>query len=96
MAKTVAVSTNRQYFDRSFQKHYTKASKALVHDPNETLVRGDVIEYGVFPPVERAERIKSGKGKRVKYVVRDVVTPFGIPLDKRVPRGEAGRKVLDS
>jgi ribosomal protein S17 len=96
MAKTVAVSTNRQYFDRFLQKHYTKPSKTLVHDPNETLVEGDVIEYGLFPPAERRERIQKGKGKRVKYVVRGVVTPFGVPLDQRVPRGDATPERLKS
>jgi len=87
MSKTVAVSTNRQHFDRFLQKHYTKAAKTLVHDPGEMLVEGDVIEYGLFPPQERAHRIRTGRGKRVKYVVRNVVTPFGVPLDQRVPRG---------
>jgi ribosomal protein S17 len=96
MAKTVAVSTNRQYFDRFLQKHYTKPFKTLVHDPNETLVEGDVIEYGLFPPVERRERIQKGKGKRVKYVVRGIVTPFGVPLDQRVPRGSATPERLKS
>ena len=83
MSKTVAVSTNRQHFDLFLQKHYTKPVRTLVHDPDQTLVEGDVIEYGLFPPAERDERIKKGKGKRVKYVVKSVVTPFGIPLDQR-------------
>lgn len=83
MAKTVAVATTRQYFDRFLQKHYTRASKTLVHDPNEMLVEGDVIEYALFPPAERAQRIKMGKGKRVKYLVVRVVTPFGMPLEQR-------------
>jgi ribosomal protein S17 len=96
MAKTVAVSTNRQYFDRFLQKHYTKPSKTLVHDPNETLIEGDIIEYGLFPPAERRERIQKGKGKRVKYVVRGVVTPFGVPLDQRIPRGAAAPQPLKS
>jgi len=96
MAKTVAVSTNRQYFDRFLQKHYTKPSKTLVHDPNETLIEGDIIEYGLFPPAERRERIQKGKGKRVKYVVRGVVTPFGVPLDQRVPRGGVTPQPLKS
>jgi len=87
MSKTVAVSTNRQHFDRFLQKHYTKAAKALVHDPDQTLVEGDVVEYGLFPAQERAHRIRTGRGKKVKYVVRSVVTPFGVPLDQRVPRG---------
>ena len=83
MSKTVAVATTRQYFDRRLQTHYTKPSKVLVHDPQEMLIEGDVIEYGLFPPVERAQRIKMGKGKRVKYMVMRVVTPFGVPLEQR-------------
>jgi ribosomal protein S17 len=83
MSKTVAVATTRQYFDRFLQTHYTKSSKVLVHDPQEMLIEGDVIEYGLFPPVERAHRMKMGKGKRVKYVVMRVVTPFGVPLEQR-------------
>jgi ribosomal protein S17 len=86
MSKTVAVATARQYFDRFLQKHYTKPCKTLVHDPEEMLVEGDVIEYGLFPPAERAQRIKMGKGKRVKYMVMRVVTPFGVPLEQRSKR----------
>jgi ribosomal protein S17 len=93
MAKTVAVATNRQRFDRFLQKHYTRPSKTLVHDPEEILVEGDVIEYGVFPPLERAERIKMGKGKRVKYVLVRVVTPFGTPLKQRRLRVGLGESV---
>jgi ribosomal protein S17 len=83
MSKTVAVATTRQYFDRYLQTHYTKPSKVLVHDPQDMLVEGDVIEYGLFPPMERAQRIKMGKGKRVKYTVMRVVTPFGVPPEQR-------------
>lgn len=94
MSKTVAVSTTRQYFDRFLQKHYTKPSKTLVHDPTEMLVEGDVIEYGLFPPAERAQRIKMGKGKRVKYMVLRVVTPFGVPLEQRGKRAVTSSAAL--
>jgi ribosomal protein S17 len=96
MAKTAAVATNRQHFDRFLQKHYTKPSKTLVHDPQDVLVEGDVIEYGLFAPAERAERIKMGKGKRVKYVLRRVVTPFGSPLDERAKKCRMVREGLKS
>jgi ribosomal protein S17 len=86
MAKTVAVATNRQHFDRFLQKHYTRPSKTLVHDPADILVEGDVIEYGLFGPMERAERMKMGKGKRVKYVLRRVVTPFGASVHQRAKK----------
>jgi ribosomal protein S17 len=95
MAKTAAVATTRQHFDRFLQKHYTKPSKTLVHDPQDVLVEGDVIEYGLFAPAERAERIKMGKGKRVKYVLRRVVTPFGSPLDERAKNGRMVREGLE-
>jgi len=87
MRKTVAVSTPRQYFDKFLQKHYTRPLKTLVHDPNKMLVEGDVISYGLFEPETRKERREKGKGKRVRYVVKGVITPFGLPLDQRVPEG---------
>ena len=98
MAKNVAVSTNRQHFDRFLQKQYTKPFKPVVHDPAKTLVKGDVIEYGLFSPVEWAERILKGKWKvkRVKYVVRNVVTPFGTPLKQRAPKRGVMQEQLKS
>jgi Ribosomal protein S17 len=85
MKQTVVVSSNRQYFDKFLQKHYSKPSKSLVHDPQDILVEGDVVAYGLFPPDQRAERVKRGK-KNIKYVLRDVITPFGLPLEQRTPR----------
>ena len=86
MVKTVRVTYNEQRFDKFLQKNYTKPARALVHDPEQTLVEGDVIEYGLFPPTEQQLRKDKGRGKCVKYVVRGVVTPFGTPLDQRVPK----------
>ncbi len=87
MSKTVAVHSNRQYFDKFLQRHYTQPFKTLVHDPNEILVEGDTIEYSLFDIETRKERKQKGRGKRVRYVVREVVTPFGVGVEERVPGG---------
>ena len=90
MSKTVSVTSRRQYFDRFLQKHFTKPTRTLVHDPAEILVEGDVIEYVAFEPEQRRLRLEKGKGKRVKFVLKAVVTPFGSAVEDRVGRGELG------
>lgn len=82
MKKTVAVRTHRQVFDKYLKKHWIQRVDTLVHDPEEILVEGDVVVFGHFSSEERAERIKRGK-KTVKFVLKRVITPFGLPLDQR-------------
>ena len=42
-----------------------------------------MIKYGIFEPGERRARIDAKRGLQVKYELKGVVTPFGIPLEKR-------------
>lgn len=97
MQKTVRVTRTVQVWHRHFQKHYKRPHHDLVHDPTNILAEGDVVTYGPFPAAERAERVAMGKMGRdhgVKYVLREVVTPFGTAVEQRTPRsvgGEPGR-----
>lgn len=53
---------------------FHSAEQHLVHDPNNSLVTGDVIEL---------HRLQVSR--RVRHVVASVVAPFGKPLDARPP-----------
>ena len=78
-----------QHFDSFLQKHYTRPLHEKVHDPSNILHEGDVITYGLFPPSERAKREAIGKlggterKRGVRFTLREVVTPFGTPVDQR-------------
>jgi small subunit ribosomal protein S17 len=56
------------------QQWFRKDTKHLVHDPNNSLVTGDVIEL-------HAEQ----HTKHVAYVVGAIVSPFGKPIEERPP-----------
>ncbi|KIX00946.1 uncharacterized protein Z518_10012 [Rhinocladiella mackenziei CBS 650.93] len=89
MRKTVRVSRTIQIWDKYLQKYYKKEAHHLVHDPNDILNEGDVITYGPFPPSIRRDREKKGRigGKKlVKYMVREVITPFGQQVEQRTRR----------
>lgn len=88
MRKTVRVSRNVQIWDAHLQKYYTRETHALVHDPDELLVEGDLVSYGGFPPSIAKERLEKGrpvntKGK-VNCCVFDVLTPFGSTVAQRL------------
>ena len=85
MKQTVAVRTNKQIFDKFLQKHYNKGMTRLVHDPDDVLVEGDVVAYSPFSATEWEERVRRGKNN-VKHVLSHVITPFGRPLDQRIPK----------
>ncbi|OAP58518.1 hypothetical protein AYL99_07608 [Fonsecaea erecta] len=110
MQKTVRVTRHIQVWHAQFQKHYTRATHSLVHDAHNLLREGDVVRFGAFPPSLRQARDARGqlvvkrhrprdrngvvKEKGVRYVVRDVLTPFGVPVEQRRERSvgsEAGR-----
>ncbi|KAJ9611580.1 hypothetical protein H2200_004764 [Cladophialophora chaetospira] len=110
MNRTVRATHNIQLFHAAYQKHYTRPTHALVHDPHNLLLLGDVIRYGEFPPSLRQKRDEKGKivVKRgrprdrngvvkelgVRNLVREILSPFGVPLEQRSPRvvgGEKGR-----
>ncbi|KEF53707.1 uncharacterized protein A1O9_10108 [Exophiala aquamarina CBS 119918] len=89
MRKTVRVSRNVQVWDAHLQKHYTRASHALVHDPDELLVEGDVVSYVAgFPPSIVKDRLEKGRAVDVKGKVNstvvDVLTPFGRTMADRL------------
>ncbi|KAK6365955.1 hypothetical protein LTS17_010922 [Exophiala oligosperma] len=95
MNKTVRVSRTVQVWDRHLQKYYKRKAHDMVHDPDNTLNEGDVVEYGGAEtrrkpaPVVAGTQIEgtgTGTRKNVKYVVHQVITPFGLPVDVRPPR----------
>jgi len=89
MRKTVRVSRTVQVWDKFLRKTYRREAHDLVSDPHDLLLEGDVIKYGPFEDEMRWEREIQGRlgGKnRVRFVVRQVVTPFGRPVDQRTPR----------
>jgi hypothetical protein len=99
MRKTVRVSRNVQVWDQQLQKYYTRAAHALVHDPDDLLVEGDVVRYGGFPPSIEKDRREKGrpvatKGK-VAFAVFDVLTPFGSTVAQRV-QARGGAAVADA
>lgn len=84
MTKTVAVTTNHRRLDKYTQTHHVQKETELVHDPVGILVEGDVIKYQHFPPNYYAERAARGKGQ-VKFVLKEIVSPFGTPVEERTP-----------
>ncbi len=89
MRKTVRVSRTVQVWDEYLRKNYKREACDLVHDPKDILNEGDVITYGPFPPSlleAREQRGQTGGKSRVKYVLRDVLTPFGTPVEQRTSR----------
>ncbi|EXJ73416.1 uncharacterized protein A1O5_03176 [Cladophialophora psammophila CBS 110553] len=108
MQKTVRVTRQIQVWHAHFQKHYTRPTHSLVHDPHNLLLEGDVIRFGAFPPSMREERDRRGqvvvkrhrprdrngvvKEQGVRYIVREVISPFGVPLEQRQPRAVGSDK----
>ncbi|KAL2441855.1 hypothetical protein ABEF95_016732 [Exophiala dermatitidis] len=89
MRKTVRVTRTIQVYDKFLRKYWKKTAHDLVHDPQDILNEGDVITYGPFPADMRAEREQKGKlggNRQVKFVLKDIITPFGVPVEARTPR----------
>lgn len=89
MRKTVRVSRTVQVWDRYLQKYWKREAHELVHDTEDILNEGDIITYGPFPP--NMHDVREGRGQlggknRVRFVLREVVTPFGTPVEQRVSR----------
>lgn len=53
---------------------FSSAEQHLVHDPNNSLITGDVVELH-----------RLHVSRRVRHVVASVVAPFGTPLEARPP-----------
>jgi small subunit ribosomal protein S17 len=56
----------------------------LVHDPNNSLVTGDVVEL---------HRLRVSR--RVEHVVASIVSPFGTPIDSRPPIPTADERLAE-
>jgi RNA recognition motif-containing protein len=84
MLMTVAVTTNRRYLDADTKTHHVKEETVLVHDPEGILAEGDVVKYQHLPPDVYGKRAALGK-TNVKHILKEIVTPFGIPVEERTP-----------
>lgn len=84
MSKTVSVTTKRRYLDKLTKTHHFKEESVLVHDPQNILAEGDVIKYQHFPLDVYEVRKARGK-KQVRFVLKEIVTPFGKPIEERTP-----------
>jgi RNA recognition motif-containing protein len=84
MLMTVAVTTNRRYLDTDTKTHHVKEETVLVHDPEGILAEGDVVKYQHLPPDVYDKRAARGK-TNVKHILKEIVTPFGIPVEERTP-----------
>lgn len=56
-------------------QYFKKPEEHLVHDPNNSLQEGDVIEV--------QNSFRTSKQKR--FVVNKIIAPFGKPIDERPP-----------
>lgn len=84
MLRTVAVTTTRRYLDAYTKTHHLKEETVLLHDHDGILAEGDVVKYQHLPPDLHEKRLAEGQ-TNVKHVLREVVTPFGIPVAERTP-----------
>ncbi|SMQ51576.1 unnamed protein product [Zymoseptoria tritici ST99CH_3D7] len=74
MDKTVTVRINGQKWNTRIRKMFPDHIQHLVHDPNNSLVTGDVVEL---------HRLKVSR--KVEHVVASIVSPFGTPIESRAP-----------
>ncbi|ETS85488.1 hypothetical protein PFICI_03513 [Pestalotiopsis fici W106-1] len=75
MDKTVKVRLWGQRWEKKIQKSFQVPSYHLVHDPNNSVRQGDVIN------------ISSGwrASQHVRHIVRHIIAPHGPPIDERPP-----------
>ncbi|KAF7197328.1 37S ribosomal protein S17, mitochondrial [Pseudocercospora fuligena] len=74
MDKTVRVRIAAQRWNQRIKKYYRHDINHLVHDPNDSLTTGDVVEL---------HRLKVSK--QVEHVVARIISPFGKPVEERPP-----------
>ncbi|KAF3763735.1 nucleic acid-binding protein, partial [Cryphonectria parasitica EP155] len=74
-AKTVKVQIGGEEWNKKVKKYFKKPESHLVHDPNNSVRTGDVVE------------IVSGwrSSKRKRFVVNRIIAPFGPPVEERPP-----------
>ncbi|KAF3389000.1 hypothetical protein F1880_004422 [Penicillium rolfsii] len=73
MDRTVTVVYRSNEWDKHIRKYYKKETKLLVSDPQNSLRKGDVIEFSSGAP----------KSHRVHHVVERIITPFAVPIEDR-------------
>ncbi|KAF2160559.1 hypothetical protein M409DRAFT_28943 [Zasmidium cellare ATCC 36951] len=74
MDKTVTVRIAVQQWNKRIKKYFQTYKNHLVHDPNSSLVTGDVVELH-----------RLHVSKQVDHVVARIVSPFGTPVEQRPP-----------
>ncbi|PGH00319.1 hypothetical protein AJ79_08250 [Helicocarpus griseus UAMH5409] len=73
MDKTVRVKHKFMTYDKKLRKEFADSKVYKVHDPNNSLREGDVIQFSAGYRVS----------KTVRHVVERIVTPFGTPVEER-------------
>ncbi|CAN8104995.1 unnamed protein product [Discula destructiva] len=71
--KTVKVRVGGEEWNKKVQKYFKKPEKHLVHDPNNSLRTGDVVEI--------LSGWRTSKSKR--FIVNRIIAPFGPPINER-------------
>ncbi|KAJ4387999.1 hypothetical protein N0V93_008602 [Gnomoniopsis smithogilvyi] len=73
--KTAKVRVGGEIWNQKVKKYFKSPEKHLVHDPNNSLRTGDVVE------------IVSGwrTSKMKRFVVNRIIAPFGPPIEERPP-----------
>ncbi|KAI5364047.1 Putative ribosomal protein S17/S11 [Septoria linicola] len=74
MDKTVRVRVAGQRWNTSIKKYYRADQNHLVHDPNNSLLTGDVVEL---------HRLRVST--QIQHVVSKIVSPFGSSIESRPP-----------
>ncbi|KAK5129406.1 hypothetical protein LTR08_003293 [Meristemomyces frigidus] len=74
MDKTVKVRIDGRRWEAKIGKYFPAPTNHLVHDPNSSLVPGDVVSL---------HRLRVSTA--VHHVVANIVSPFGTPVDQRPP-----------
>ncbi|KAJ5454700.1 uncharacterized protein N7458_005656 [Penicillium daleae] len=73
MDRTVTVVYRSNEWDKHIRKYYRKEVKVLVSDPQNSLRKGDVVEFSSGAP----------KSRRVHHVIERIITPFAVPIEER-------------
>ncbi|QIW95984.1 hypothetical protein AMS68_001502 [Peltaster fructicola] len=74
MDRTVKVRIPEQRWEPRIHKYYASHTDHLVHDPNNSLVEGDIVILH-----------RLSVAKTVRHVIGEVAVPYGKPLAERPP-----------
>ncbi|KAI0138877.1 hypothetical protein GGR57DRAFT_46681 [Xylariaceae sp. FL1272] len=75
MDKTVKVKLGGQRYEPRVQKWFKAPHYKLVHDPRNSLRKGDVVA------IQSSWR----ESQHVRHVVKHIIAPYGAPIDQRPP-----------